>query len=439
MVRNSLYIVLILALVFLLYVMTALSVSRYTFANAVKQNIKAEYPLPGKPLSIGNALKALVLLPVGSAPLLCRTDHQVIHAYAGKTLLAMAEKIRGRGSADDLNLLEAAEDQYRQSLAAAPGHIISARGLAMTIFQREKAFSSTYPEKQNPFNALPYFKTLFDLGPNLVDNNFLLADYYFYKGMDNELFQTVAHLAFIYPSQWYVLKKRSFYQPWLEPAVIEGLERAVEQQVHPKTALFALARLMTAKGERSRAVAYCTRAMNITPHTNREKDHLFLGSLMLNDNNPAGANREFKLALAPGVETAHSLNIIFQAFKKHGDMDGFLTFAKTIQHNQALPELGKYIARARMALGLYPLARAGLEVMAAQTHDAEVFYLLAIIAEGEKDWDTMELNLHRAIALAPDHCTYYRLFARALSRQGKKVQTEWAQQKARECSERNKK
>jgi hypothetical protein len=83
---------------------------------------------------------------------------------------------------------------------------------------------------------------------------------------------------------------------------------------------------------------------------------------------------------------------------------------------------------------LFALAKAKLYKMNELKEDAEISYLLAIIAEKEKDLDAMELNSQKATALMPSNCHYQYLFSKSLSLQGKHTQATIQHKKAKLCS-----
>ncbi|MCG8552113.1 MAG: tetratricopeptide repeat protein, partial [Desulfobacterales bacterium] len=55
-----------------------------------------------------------------------------------------------------------------------------------------------------------------------------------------------------------------------------------------------------------------------------------------------------------------------------------------------------------------------------------VFYLIAVIAQKQKDWDGMELAVQKAIRLNPTKVIYHYLFAKSLAKQNKYPQAESA-------------
>jgi hypothetical protein len=113
----------------------------------------------------------------------------------------------------------------------------------------------------------------------------------------------------------------------------------------------------------------------------------------------------------------------------------FLTFAGAMEKKKTMPlSLGIYIARARIKLGLFELAKARLIQLLSEKKMDETYYLLSVIAREQKDWDAMELNIQKAIVLEPSRCRYYKLFAQSLGAQGKKIQAAVQVKKARECT-----
>ncbi len=444
MLKNILFFSLLLVFVLLLYVMTSLSLSRYSFVRGVRESFKAENFSTDSETALKKSLASLAFLPLRTAPLLCREDMHIIHAYAGKICLEMVENLEEQGSKEHFDLLERAENHYRLAISASPRRLRPARGLAETVFQLEQAFAKAFPEKENPYNALPHIETLGDMGPNVVDSQLLIARYFDFKGMKDELFSTVEQLSAIFPPAAMSLRRESFYQPWLKPALMNGLDKAIKQGVEPKNACFAVARLMREDGDYEKALEYWGRGMKIKAHENTESNHLFFGNLLLENKKNQEADHEFKIALAMTSRPDQCFKNIYNAFKKNEGLKDFLEFAGSIRSKikrdmAKTKELEMSIARARMELGFHALARTGLEALIDKIKDPDACYLMAIIAEKEKDWDAMEINIHKAIVLAPENCRYYNILARALSRQGKQALAGLEKKKARDCAKRKKK
>ena len=425
---------LILLTIALLYCMVCLTISRYTYTIAAHGNYLSEKGLVKKAISDKWLLKALAYLPVKIIPFLGDIDRQKIHYYLGRTYFNQAKAFKDTAQSQYIELLQKAQIHYKLSVKFDPENIASAKRLAQTMFALEKSIGGDY-------NALPYFERLHELGPNIIKNQYEIARYYHFKGMEDRVFQKTAHLAAIHPSAYRKLKKEAFYSSGLNPAIWIGLEKASKKMdFGQKQAYFSMGTFLKDEKNISGAVKYYRKGMEIRPYENSERNYLFLGRLFLEMRQFEQAFTQFKTAVIKTGKPENCIKQIYHYFKKDLLFEEFLVFSRMIEEKAGnIQTFGIFIARARIEMGLYNLARARLIRMNSEKQNPEAFYLLALIAKKEKDWDAMELNSQKASILDPENCHYYKLFAKSLKMQGKHTQAKFNRDKATQCFKSKKK
>jgi len=98
-------------------------------------------------------------------------------------------------------------------------------------------------------------------------------------------------------------------------------------------------------------------------------------------------------------------------------MDEFFAFYQEVNQRFILsPEMHIISARYLIDLNQYRKAQRILMDLNRQAPAAEAYYWLARIAEREKDWDQLELNIQKATVLEPSNMNYRRMFYGLLKR-----------------------
>ena len=423
---------------FLFYVMISLGFSRYHSHIASIRINKMEYDQASIELQ-----KALSLIPLKASFNLFNSDLQRIYYLLGKTFLFKAKNFEGGNTSSSyLRTLEKAREYYLLAAGFNPDDIQPAKGLAESTGLLEKASDDLFPEKENPYNALPLYRSLAELRPNGLTVHYMIARYLHYKGKDRELSNTIKHIAAIFPGDAVNgdLRAEAFYSPELREPVKKGVQKAIAKGVHQRQAYFAMAKLMEEENEDAQAIEFYLKGMIFRKSKNNENIYIHLGRLFSKLKKNKQAFEAFEKGLYLSTDFERSLKQIYHIFKKQGAYQDFLDFSTQIEEKKGSSRIvNLFIARARMALGFNELARARLLGMVSEKPDSEAFYLLAVIAETQGDWDTMELNIQKATVLEPDKCHYYSKFAKALYKQGKNIQAKIQQIRAGQCSEKKKK
>jgi len=186
--------------------------------------------------------------------------------------------------------------------------------------------------------------------------------------------------------------------------------------------------------EISKSIELFKKGLDTQAYKNTAENFIKFGVLLLKDKKTDQAFEYFEKGLQDSSDYKKSLEQIYHFFHKEKAYESFLNFAAFIGKKFNPPDIvNLFIARARMKMELYDLAKAGLLQMVSNKPNTEAFYLLSVIAEKEGDWDSMELNIQRASALDPKKCLYYSKFAKALNKQGKNIQAKIQQARAKQC------
>ena len=416
--------------------MICLGVSRYYSYQVAKDIVREEYT------KADNALKtALSWIPcrqkLGS---LC-FDLQHIHHLRGDRLLGEAKNQvtpeGARPSPDYFYLLKKARDHYLKAVVLNPYDIKPAKGLAESTFLLEKALLRFYPGKENPYNALSCYEKLAELRPNGLTVHYMMARYFYFKGMDDALARAVSHIAFLYPNDAVnkQIQKEEFYSSRLDPAMVQGVKQAIAEKRYLRRANLVMARLVEKDSDFIQALEYQQRGMAIKMYRNSVYDYIRLGRLFLDIEDNKASYKAFDEALAVSNDFTAGFKRIYHVFHKKKADRAFLEFAGNLESKRKqIPVIVSLrMARADINLKLYEQARQRLAHMIEDRPDPEAFYLLAIAAEQQAQWDDMEVNIQKASSLDPDECRYYSKFAKALFKQGKNIQAKFQQEKARAC------
>jgi hypothetical protein len=416
-----------------LYGMICISVSRYHSHVGAKHT---------NTLALSKAVlqleKALAFIPYRAGFHLFDPDLARNHTLIGKTCLLQAKALEGEKTGRKyLNLLERSHKHFSLAFNLNPHDIKPAKGLAEATGLLEFEFSRQVFDKANPYNALPCFQELAKLRPNGLTVHYMIARYLDQKGLEEELFNAVAHIAFLRPGDVTNgdLKRERFYSTKLKDPIQKGLEAAIQQGSYSRPAYFALSRLMEEENNILNAIDQYKKGMEIQAYLNNTNTFIHLGTLYLQNNETGPALNAFETGLGLSPDFEHSFKRIFHTFKKHKAFAGFIEFAGKLETKIGpLDSIHLSIAKARMELGLNELARARLLRMLSNKSNPEGFYLLSVIAEQENDWDAMEINIQKALVLDPGKCHYYSKFAKALFKQDKTIQAQAQKAKERQCS-----
>jgi len=297
----------------------------------------------------------------------------------------------------------------------------TAYGLARTESRLEQIYQRLNPEeKNNPYDALPYFERAIRLRPNRVTLHYEMARYLFRHGKDEALFQIVRSTARIYPSAYTFLKKEPLWSSSVKAAVKQGLMDAIKQEMLIERAHRAMSTMLAEDEEWDKAIVHYQKALEFKEDNISERDYITLGRLYLQNNQAEEAKISFIKGLHLSTSIEKSFANITRIYKDGKHIDDYDAFCREANERWTFSSKMHIIsARYRLDLKQYSSAKRILMDLNRETPTAEAYYWLARIAEREKDWDAMELNVQKATVLEPSNMNYRRMFYGLLKRLGK--------------------
>ncbi len=209
------------------------------------------------------------------------------------------------------------------------------------------------------------------------------------------------------------------WSPELRASVKRGLQEAIDEEIAVKEAHRSLSYALADENNWSGAIEHLEEALAYQREIS-ERDYIQLGRLYLNANRTAESNVSFIRALTISTDKEKSLSAITHIFDNKNHQNEFSQFYKEIENHFFLSP-GMQIIAAKKFIDLKQLdkSRRILTVVNDNRQNADAYYWLARIAEIEKDWDAMEVNIQRATVLAPTNEHYYNVFIQLRKRLGK--------------------
>jgi len=314
-----------------------------------------------------------------------------------------------------------AKDLYLWAARYNPLDAETVYGLARTESRLEQIYQRLNPEeKNNPYDALPYFERAIRLRPNRVTLHYEMARYLFRHDDKEALFQIVRSTARIYPSAYTFLKKERFWSPSVKAAVKQGLMDAIKQDLSPESAHKVMSSMLAEDKEWDRSIVHYQKALEFNEDNISERDYITLGRLYLKNNQTEEAEISFIKGLYLSTSIEKSFVNISRIYKDGKHIDDYDAFCREVNERWVFSSKMHIVsARYRIDLKQYSSAKRILMDLNRETPTAEAYYWLARIAEREKDWDQMELNIQKATVLEPSNMNYRRMFYGLLKRLGK--------------------
>jgi tetratricopeptide (TPR) repeat protein len=322
---------------------------------------------------------------------------------------------------DAYDLAKNAKVHYQEAVRLNPIDAQSAFGLAREEDRLQFLYTKLNPaENANPHNALPYYERAIRLRPNRPQYHQALARYFYRHRNQDELLQVVRTLARIYPLIYNDLKKEDFWSPTVKAACRQGLQEAIKENILPAAAHMSLVDIATEEKDWTNAIANFQQALQIQPGSKTESSYFRLGCLFLKDKDMPAARASFLESLSLSRTREKRLESLYKAFKDGGAQHEFDDFYNEVQQYFTLSAQAHIIfARSLIDLKQYNRARQYIQELNQNEPIAEAYYWLAVIAEHQKQWDQMELDIQKATALEPENNHYRQIFFKLLKRMKK--------------------
>ncbi len=322
--------------------------------------------------------------------------------------------------------------ELRKALVIDPDVYIPAYWLARTENALEVLYPKLFPKKQTPYDAEPFYQEAIRLRPNGITVHYAYARYLDYKNETQKLTRIVRYMTEIYPKSYHHLKKEGFFSGSLMDEMEKGLISALDKGTNPRHALQALADLYSVKKDHENASDTYLKSLKLRPFSNTGANYIRMGQLLLRSENPDKSISWFTKALTTQDNFEKTLKWIYYIHIKEGQLDQFIRFAvrfeKDIDHPSSILDL--QIAEAWMQKKDDALATTRLLRLNTREPNAQAYYLLAKIAQKDKNWDQVEISAQKATTLNRENAAYYHLFSRALAQQKKYASAEEVATKA---------
>ena len=307
------------------------------------------------------------------------------------------------------------ESYRRNALDAA-----SAFGLAKSEARLERLYAIRYPDRtDNPYDPIPYLNSAIDLSPNSIQYHYARARYLHRSGRILEMIQAVQSLSRIFPGAYERLKKEPLWSPEVQVAVAKGLREAIDEGIAVNDAHRALSQLLADEQNWPEAIRHFSKALALQKEISA-RDYIQLGRLYLYSNQPEESMVDFYKAMRISPDKENSFTAITNIFNSKSHQHEFSLFYSEIEKTVILSP-GMQISAARKFIDMQLLDHAQriLKTVNDYRPTAEAYYWLARIAEIEKDWDVMEINIQKATVLEPANKHYRSVFTKLRKRLGK--------------------
>jgi hypothetical protein len=313
-----------------------------------------------------------------------------------------------------------ARKSYLESNRLNPLDASTAIGLARSEARLQQLYPHLYPDnKNNPYNPLPYFNAAIKLKPNGIQYHLTLARYLLQTGRSHELLQEAQSLARIFPGAYDRLKIEPLWSPEVQAAVKKGLQNAIDEKIVAKEAHRLLSHMLAAEQNWSEAILHFSKTLSYQKEIS-VGDYIQLGRLYLYSNKPEESIVSFINALTISPYKENSFTAITKTFDNRSHQHEFSLFYSDIENNFLLsPEMQIIAAKKFIDLKQLDKARRVLTAVNDYRPNGDAYYWLARIAEIEKDWDAMEINIQKATVLEPTNEHYRNVFMQLRKRLGK--------------------
>ena len=314
-----------------------------------------------------------------------------------------------------------AKDLYLQAAQNNPLDAETAYGLARAESRLEQLYQDLNPkEKNNPYHPLPYFERAIHLRPASVNYHHAMARYLFRHGQKEAVFQTVRSMVRMYPPAYNYLKKAPLWSPSVKKAVKQGLVDAIRERTSLASAHRIMAEILAEDKDGSGAIVHYRRALEFQGDDISAQENIHLGRLYLQNNQAEDAEIHFIEGLHSSKSIENAFENISRIYRNHRRADDYNAFYQTASRRWVFsPKMHIVAARNLIDLKQYNSAKRIFMDLNREAPFAEAYYGLARIAEIEKDWDQMELNIQKATVLEPSNMSYRRMFYGLLKRLGK--------------------
>lgn len=420
-------IILLVVLFFFLFVCISLFWPRFVYQEGITQ-----FKLKNYQQAIPYFEKAEKAMPGVISDWFGQADFFRIYTNHGKSLYHLGiNNWKENGiSFKSFNFFARAKYLLEKADKIESGHYINNYWLTRTEQALEKSYAWLYPDKKNPYNAYTFYQKTLPLRPAGITVRYSYAKYLYFKKLHEQIPKLVEYMMEIHPPSYRPLKKEPFYNDNLIPYIENGLNSAIKKDILARDALGALSAIYRIKNDLEKAISYYHELLEYEPESNSSGNYIHLGSLYLKTMQFKESYKIFEKILL-NAENQNIINTIYKRFKHEKLFLQFLNFYSLIQNkNMSNQTIEMAVARCWLDMGYPQFAKARLiQINAAKPH-APAYYLLARIAQKEKNWSQMERAIQKATRLDQDNAEYHYLFSQALNYQNKYIHAQEAADRA---------
>ena len=422
--------------------LTMLFFSRYEYQKGIRTHELKQYDEAAVHLA-----RAEDILPGKLAAIFAPRDLFRIHTALGKTMYQQAMVVasqatvgaaRRRSMESTYQLFKKGHDYLKLAVSHDPLSYRTAFWYAKITDKLAILHHYFHPgDTDHAYDALSLFKTAARLRPSGITVRYELAAYFHRHRMAQELKQLVQYIGTIYPLGYNYLKKQTWFDADVRACFRQGCLAALNKGTTPRKTLSILSSMAMADGDVDTSIEYYKKSIAYQPHTNTANTYRYLAGLYLKQGQLDKSFDLFLTALGRSKNLEKEYAAIYSRFRAEKMFDEFINFARHVEEERRYPPVGDMImVRCFMDMGQMEVAKAKLERMIAKKPTAGAWYLLATLAEKQKDWDGMEIAAQRATVLDSYNSHYHNYFCRSLQRMKKHEQAETAITRAIETSKR---
>jgi len=311
-----------------------------------------------------------------------------------------------------------ARQAYNRAAGLNPLDVETAYGLALEEAWLEYLYPYLYPaQRDNPYDALPFFQEAIRLRPNGLSNQYAFARHLYHQSKTDEFLKVISNLSRIYPSIYNHFKKDPFWSPAVREAVKKGIRQAIDQGIDLRNAHKIISSLLAEEKDWSGAISHLQKAFEYQAFLNNSEDYFRLGRLYLENGQLKEAKRCFVEGLTMSQNREKDLGGLFGFYQKKGYTEELFQFYDQVKSRFPLSyKMDILLARSLMNLKRYHKASRILNELNDKEPSAEAYYWLARIADQEKDPNKTELAIQKATVLDPRNSRYHLFFSQVLAR-----------------------
>jgi tetratricopeptide (TPR) repeat protein len=316
-----------------------------------------------------------------------------------------------------LQLLTKAQEAYQQSIQLNPLEGNGWLGLGYTFWwlSRFEGFEKEYGEVET--SLLKALST----DPNNGEFLYAVAGYYLSNGKTEEGLTYMERLASTFPNAYQHLKKATYWSDEVRNSFKNGLKLTSANRRAGSNALTVLASIASDEDDWRSAASYTEDIINRFNTENSPKPYLKLGYYYLRLRSPEKAKAAFLQALRFSPEPEKILHNLIWFHKQANALSTYIDLVREASNfeNSIRKALPLFLGKAHFNNSDLELAAEKLRGYLKIQESAEAHFYLAEIASRQKDWDTAEIESHKATVIDPKNSHYHYLFARSLQAQKK--------------------